>query len=61
MIANEVTRNDTLQQYVTSYHELTLLDSNQVKSTISQIHDAHIVDGMVKSFSVYERPSLNSN
>lgn len=56
MIANKLTENDTLKQYVTSCHELTLtVDSNQVK--ISQIHDALIVDGKVKKFYVYEKPS----
>ena len=56
MIANELTENDTLKQYVTSCHELTLTtDSNQVK--VSQIHDAWIVDGKVKKFYVYEKPS----
>ena len=56
MIANKLTENDTLKQYVTSCHELTLTtDSNQVK--VSQIHDAWIVDGKVKKFYVYEKPS----
>ena len=36
MIGNKLTENDTLKQYVTSCHELTLtIDSNQVK--VSQI------------------------
>ena len=55
MISNELTENDTLKQYVTSCHELTLsADTNQTK--IAQIHDAWIVDGKVKKFYVYERP-----
>ena len=59
MIANELTENDTLKQYVTSSHELTLtVDTGQTK--IAQIHDAWIVDGKVKKFYVYERP-VNSN
>ena len=46
MIANELTENDTLKQYVTSSHELTItLDTNQTK--IAQIL---LVDGKVKSF-----------
>ena len=58
-IANELTENDTLKQYVTSCHELTVtVDSIQTK--IAQIHDAWIVDGKVKLFYVYERP-VNSN
>ena len=56
MIANKLTENDTLKQYVTSCHELTLIvDSNKVK--VSQIHDAWIVDGKVKKFYVYEKPN----
>ena len=55
MISNELTEKDTLKQYVTSCHELTLTtDSGQIK--ISQIHDAWIVDGKVKKFYVYEKP-----
>jgi len=60
MIANELTENDTLKQYVTSCHELTLtMDTNQTK--ISQIHDAWIVDGKVKKFYVYEKPVTSNN
>ena len=60
MIANELTENDTLKQYVTSCHELTLtVDTNQTK--IAQIHDAWIVDGKVKKFYVYERPVSSNN
>ena len=59
MIANELTENDTLKQYVTSCHELTVTtDTNQLKT--AQIHDAWIVDGKVKKFYVYEKP-VNSN
>ena len=59
MIANELTENDTLKQYVTSCHELTItVDTNQTK--IAQIHDAWIIDGKVKKFYVYEKP-VNSN
>ena len=58
MIANKLTENDTLKQYVTSCHELTLtIDSNQVK--VSQIHDTWIVDGKVKKFYIYEKPSIS--
>ena len=57
MIANELTENDTLKQYVTSSHELTItVDTNQTK--IAQIHDAWIVDGKVKKFYVYEKPVI---
>ncbi len=60
MIANELTENDTLKQYVTSCHELTLtVDTNQ--TIISQIHDAWIVDGKVKKFYVYEKPVSSNN
>jgi len=60
MIANELTENDTLKQYVTSCHELTItMDTNQTK--ISQIHDAWIVDGKVKKFYVYEKPVTSNN
>ena len=59
MIANELNENDTLKQYVTSCHELTItVDTIQTK--IAQIHDAWIVDGKVKKFYVYERP-VNPN
>ena len=58
MIANELLENDTLKQYVTSCHEMTLtIDSNQVK--IGQIHDAWIIDGKVKKFYVYERKNVS--
>ena len=56
MISNELTENDTLKQYVTSCHELTLtVGAEQMK--VSQIHDAWIVDGKVKKFYVYEKPN----
>ena len=60
MIANELTENDTLKQYVTSSHELTItVDTNQTK--IAQIHDAWIFDGKVKKFYVYEKPVSSNN
>ena len=60
MIANELTEKDTLKQYVTSSHELTItVDTNQTK--IAQIHDAWIVDGKVKKFYVYEKPVSSNN
>ena len=59
MIANELTENDTLKQYVTSCHELTITEDT-IQTKIAQIHDAWIVDGRVKKFYVYEKP-VNSN
>ena len=45
------------RQWVTSGHDVTLtIDSNEV--TVSQVHDALIVDGKVKIFYVYERASV---
>ena len=59
MIANELIENDTLKQYVTSCHQMTLkIDSSQIK--VSQIHDAWIVDGKVKKFYVYERKNVST-
>ena len=59
MISNELIENDTLKQYVTSCHQMTLMiDSNQIK--VSQIHDAWIVDGKVKKFYVYERKNIST-
>ena len=54
MIANEITENDTLKQWVTSCHDMELIvDSKSVK--INQIHDALILDGKVKMFFINER------
>ncbi|MAN49392.1 MAG: hypothetical protein CMD04_01050 [Flavobacteriales bacterium] len=54
MIANEITENDTLKQWVTSCHDMELMvDSKSVK--INQIHDALILDGKVKMFFINER------
>ena len=61
MIANELTENDTLKQYVTSCHELTLTVADSNLTKISQIHDAWIVDGKVKKFYVYEKPVKSNN
>ena len=57
-IANEVIVKDgENRQWVTSGHDVTLtIDSNEV--TVSQVHDALIVDGKVKMFYVYERASV---
>ena len=60
MIANELTENDTLKQYVTSCHELTITEDT-IQTKIAQIHDAWIVDGRVKKFYVYERPVISNN
>ena len=60
MIANELTENDTLKQYVTSCHELTITEDT-IQTKIAQIHDAWIVDGRVKKFYVYERPGISNN
>ena len=60
MIANELTENDTLKQYVTSCHELTITEDT-IQTKIAQIHDAWIVDGRVKMFYVYERPVISNN
>ena len=53
-VANEITENDTLKQWVTSCHDMELMvDSKSVK--INQIHDALILDGKVKMFFINER------
>ena len=54
MIANELTKGNELEQWVTSCHEMTLtVEGNTIK--VNQIHDAQIVDGKIKKFYVNER------
>jgi hypothetical protein len=59
MIANEVTKGDVLEQWVTSGHDLTLNVDGDVIN-VFQVHDALIVDGKVQKFYVNERVVLDS-
>ena len=59
MIANELTKEDELEQWVTSCHEMTLtVEGNTIK--VNQIHDAQIIDGKIKKFYVNERALTES-
>ena len=57
MIANELSRGDVLEQWVTSGHDVTFTVEGEIVN-VFQVHDALIVDGKVKKFYVNERVVL---
>ena len=60
MIANELSKGDVLEQWVTSGHDVAFTVEGEIVN-VFQVHDALIVDGKVKKFYVNERVVLEAD